>query len=153
MTSDNVGYGKPPRHSQFQAGKSGNPKGRPQGRLSMTRLIEKYLDAKVVVTVGDVKKTMTRREALVISFVGDALKGKDRVRKQLLDLLLIIDTQKAADTPEAVNTAEHDAVIMRYLNRSELGSKPKSSEELAPAKAKIIKKIKSIIPNAPEVSK
>jgi len=24
-----VGYGKPPRHTRFQKGKSGNPKGRP----------------------------------------------------------------------------------------------------------------------------
>ena len=26
-----VGYGKPPKHSRFRPGKSGNPKGRPKG--------------------------------------------------------------------------------------------------------------------------
>ena len=26
-----AGYGKPPRHSRFKKGQSGNPKGRPRG--------------------------------------------------------------------------------------------------------------------------
>ena len=29
--SDKVGYGKPPLHSRFTRGQSGNPKGRPKG--------------------------------------------------------------------------------------------------------------------------
>ena len=32
----NVGYGKPPRHSQFKPGQSGNPKGRPRKRKPAT---------------------------------------------------------------------------------------------------------------------
>ena len=27
---DKVGYGKPPKHSRFQPGRSGNPRGRPK---------------------------------------------------------------------------------------------------------------------------
>lgn len=31
-----VGYGKPPKHTQFKKGKSGNPKGRPPNKVLHT---------------------------------------------------------------------------------------------------------------------
>jgi len=34
-----VGYGKPPRHSRFAAGRSGNPRGRQKGVFDVAREI------------------------------------------------------------------------------------------------------------------
>ena len=38
-----VGYGRPPKHTQFKAGTSGNPKGRPKGSLNLMNAIMKEL--------------------------------------------------------------------------------------------------------------
>lgn len=132
MSSDVVGYGKPPKHSRFKPGQSGNPRGRPKGKVPLSQLIQKHLDAKVAVTVGGLQQSITRREALIIGFIGDALKGKDKVRKQLLDLLLIFEAQQVIDAPADLSGAEDDAVIQSLLQRYGI---PKEVKSTAPPKA------------------
>lgn len=40
-----VGYGKPPVHSRFPKGKSGNPKGRPWAYKNMSALLNEVLSS------------------------------------------------------------------------------------------------------------
>ena len=44
-----VGYGKPPRHTRFVKGQSGNPRGRPPGAKNMKTLLTKALNELVLV--------------------------------------------------------------------------------------------------------
>ena len=41
---DKVGYCKPPKHSQFQPGQSGNSRGRPKKNRSLEDLLKRELD-------------------------------------------------------------------------------------------------------------
>ncbi|MGD9712781.1 MAG: DUF5681 domain-containing protein, partial [Thermomicrobiales bacterium] len=73
-----VGYGKPPVHSQFKPGQSGNPKGKKKGRKSYKKIAEEVLYAKVKVRTGDSEKKMAGLEALFRKNMSDALNGKPK---------------------------------------------------------------------------
>jgi Family of unknown function (DUF5681) len=54
-----VGYGRPPRHSRFKPGQSGNPKGRPKGSKSLKTLLEGALSLPITITECGVPRTIT----------------------------------------------------------------------------------------------
>jgi Family of unknown function (DUF5681) len=89
-----VGKGKPPIKHQFKKGKSGNPSGRPKlPRQKPAWDFQKYLidELKSPITIieGDgKKKKISKKEALVKSFVADALKGDKEARKFMMNFLL-----------------------------------------------------------------
>ena len=47
-----VGHGKPPKHTQFKPGESGNPKGRPKGTKNLATDLSEELAEMIVVNEG-----------------------------------------------------------------------------------------------------
>jgi len=88
MTDDtrDVGYGKPPKATQFKPGKSGNPKGRPKGSKSLKTLVRKIMDERVVLREGGKKLKISKREAIVRNQIHKAALGNDRATQRALDL-------------------------------------------------------------------
>ena len=64
-----VGYGKPPQHSRFRKGQSGNPRGRPKGSKNLATIVGAALDQKIVVNEGDRHRKITKREAVITQLV------------------------------------------------------------------------------------
>jgi hypothetical protein len=77
-----VGYKKPPKHSQFPKGKSGNPNGRPKMPTGVS--IKEILDGDQLGRNGEI---VTRREAVVIRMLNDALAGNQKAFGRFLKLL------------------------------------------------------------------
>jgi hypothetical protein len=86
-----VGYRKPPLHSRFQKGRSGNPEGGRRHRRHRTRrlraLLEEVLDRGPATTRGRVRRPATRREAIITALVEKSVAGDLRAVKLLLDLM------------------------------------------------------------------
>ena len=49
-SDESVGYRRPPKHSRFQPGRSGNPRGRSPGVKSLSEIVRKIVGQKVTVT-------------------------------------------------------------------------------------------------------
>src|SRR5882724_5648701 len=70
-----VGYGKPPQHTRFKKGESGNPTGRPKGSKNLTTLLEKELKQRVMITENGRRRRITKQEAMVKHLVNKAVSG------------------------------------------------------------------------------
>jgi hypothetical protein len=85
-----VGYGKPPKHTRFEPGRSGNPKGRPKGAKAKTMLdvVADALNRPMRVRKANGKVTsMPTDEALIASVLQGALQGNTADRKLAMSLM------------------------------------------------------------------
>ena len=112
-----VGYGKPPKHSQFKKGKSGNPRGRPKGSKNLTTLIKRELDSRITVEQNGKKRKIRRKEALVKSLVNDALRGKDRPREKIFDFVERAEKNDVEQPSESVLAQRDTQILERFLAR------------------------------------
>src|ERR1700731_4047231 len=64
-----VGPGRPPLHSRFRKGQSGNPGGR--SAKSLPVLLADALNETVVMTIDGRRRTITKREAIVAQMVNN----------------------------------------------------------------------------------
>jgi hypothetical protein len=88
-----VGYGKPPRHTRFKPGQSGNSRGRPSGSKNLSTLLNKALSERVVVTENGGRRKITKRQAIITQLVNRSAQADLRATKILLDILREIETR------------------------------------------------------------
>jgi len=83
-TKYSVGYGKPPKRTQFKPGQSGNPNGRPRKSRAFEDDVETELRSAIVVQEGGKRRKMTKRRAIAKQHVNKALGGDVRSTELLL---------------------------------------------------------------------
>ena len=80
-----VGYGKPPKHTQFKPGYSGNKKGRPKGSANLFTAVEKLQNERVRIVHNGKQKSISVTEAILRKAGMDALNSNAKAQKIMLD--------------------------------------------------------------------
>lgn len=82
-----VGYGKPPKHSQFKPGQSGNPEGRPAKPPSMASIIRDVAYHPVRIERADGTDTVPLIQAALMGSLKQGARGRGGFTKSFVDMM------------------------------------------------------------------
>lgn len=114
-----IGFGRPPQHTRFQKGRSGNPGGRPKGEKAASapqlyEIVQKVLGQKLTVTVNRRKIKMPALQFALSKILRKAAEDGDvRCMKVLIDL-----SERFPPTAEKMVRVDNSAIdeLKRRLN-------------------------------------
>jgi hypothetical protein len=112
-----VGYGKPPVHSRFIKGRSGNPRGRKKSSRidDIGALFNAILDEEVTVKDGNRVRTMTQLEAMFYAQKNTALGGDPKALLTLIKIAKKTGMIKPAPRESNIVFTEPDGDLGRIL--------------------------------------
>jgi hypothetical protein len=89
-----VGYKKPPQHTRFQKGQSGNPHARRKASKEIAAELTEILNEKVTITENGQLRQITKREAFVRRVIDRTALGDPKAMGPFLRLMEEIDREK-----------------------------------------------------------
>ena len=79
-----VGFCRPPLHTRFKPGQSGNPSGRVKGSKNLKSLFHQILNEQIALQDGTQSRNVTKAEAIMRRLIIGALKGDSRSLSTLM---------------------------------------------------------------------
>jgi len=105
-----TGYRNPPKHTQFQKGQSGNPKGRPKGSKNLKTDLQEELEELILIREGNSQKTVTKQRAIFKGLMSKAMKGDSRAANLIVSMLYRYEEPNTFQEDEDL-TIEEEAIL------------------------------------------
>lgn len=119
MASDreNVGYQRPPKHSQFKPGQSGNPHGRRKHTRNFKTDLLEELREQIPVRENGRERKISKQRAFVKALVAAAIKGDMRATNALVSFCTRTLASESVEETDNSPSAEDIDIIEAYVTR------------------------------------
>lgn len=125
-----VGYGRPPKTTQFKKGQSGNPRGRPKGSRSVGALLQEILNQRIAVTENGRTKRIPALEIMLRRLTNDAMRNDSVALKTVLMLVDRYGESGESQIRLDELLAEDQAILANFLPKpSQAKSKTRGSSK------------------------
>jgi len=108
-----VGRGKPPTHTQFRKGMSGNPQGRPKGSKNLSTYFMEVAEKQVIATIDGKSRRISMVQAITMQLATKAAAGDQPAINKFLDWIDEIETRAAAARPAQFPLEQRDVEVLR----------------------------------------
>lgn len=112
---ETIGYKNAPAAHRFKPGQSGNPAGRPKGRINTKTTWLRCLNESVEVTIGGKRKTMTVREALIRRLLHSSISGDLKALQYALSQAGLHDNDPANAITDPAEEAQRRELVEEIL--------------------------------------
>ena len=112
-----VGFGSPPKHTQFKPGQSGNPKGRPKGTKNLRTDLSEELAEKIAVTEGGQQLVISKQRAMLKSLMAKSIKGETAAARALINLIVGLEMVDVKDKQSEPLGSDDLEVLAEFKNR------------------------------------
>jgi hypothetical protein len=114
-----VGNKKPPRHTRFKPGQSGNPSGRPKGRRNFDTILLKEFHKKIPVTINGKLTKAPNDELFAHNWVKDGITKGPQSKLHLANAVRAAEARVAAAEAEARKKVDADEPILEWTEEQE----------------------------------
>jgi hypothetical protein len=124
-----VGPGRPPRHSRFKLGVSGNSKGRPRGSLNLATIVKKEGNKKIKVKEGGRERIVTKMEAAAAQQSQKAMQGNVASAKLVFEQSAKADEAQSDAHPQLLIPKLDAKAVRRIAERVLRNTEEAASDE------------------------
>jgi hypothetical protein len=114
-----VGYGRPPKATQFQPEQSGNPRGRPKGSRSVDVILQGISNQKMTIAEQGRTQRVSKLEVMLLQLANHATRGDLRALKLYLEFIDRYCRQAGGPDRSEEITSEDLEILADYLQKIE----------------------------------